>query len=280
MSVNIHPGFDTDNWCRTSQGDTAKKSFTWTIEGFINRPEEHGEFIESASFCIIGPDDKTTEWKIRVYPKGYMSNPDPAIFLKKSCKGENSFEITANITLSVVNIRKEKCQTMTNSSKKFDSNKRWHGWRYRFLENESELLPDGNLTIFCEVTIFGPEKTVSGSKFPEENISRRDNCRKQVSEDFGTMLHDMDFSDFKIECGDRSFDCHKNVLSARSPVLKAMLKADMKENTSNKLIITDVVPAVIDEMLHFIYTGNVRNGFISEKVASDLLGTADKYQLD
>ena len=88
MSANIHPGFDTDNWCRTSQGDTAKKSFTWTIEGFSNRPEKHGEFIESASFCIIGPDEKTTEWNIRVYPKGLRSNPEPAISLGKSCKGE------------------------------------------------------------------------------------------------------------------------------------------------------------------------------------------------
>ena len=280
MSVNIHPGFDTDNWCRTSQGDTAKKSFTWTIEGFSNRPEKNDEFIESASFCIIGPDDKTTEWKIRVYPKGFKSNQDTAIFLTKTRTRENSFEITAKVSLSVVNIRKEKCQTMRNSNKKFKNKKRMCGWIFHLSENESELLPDGNLTIFCEVTIFGPERTVSGSKFPEEKISRRDNCRKQVCEQLGTMLYDEEFSDFEIKCGDVSFKCHKVVLSARSPVFEAMFKSEMRESNSNKLTITDVEPEVIGEMLHFIYTGNVTNGFISEQVASDLLGTADKYQLN
>ena len=93
-----------------------------------------------------------------------------------------------------------------------DGDQNW-GWRDVVWDlDNNDNLPDGNLTIFCEVTVYGPEKILSGSKFPEEKSSRRDNCRKQVCEDFGTLLNKKKFSDFKIQCGDQSFDCHKIVL--------------------------------------------------------------------
>ena len=274
MSANIHPGFQTDNWCRTTQGETAKTTFTWTIDGFKNRPEKIGEFIVSGTFSVIGPDDKTTVWIVACYPKGKERVNEMEIYLRR-----NSVDIRAQVNLSIVNARKEKTKTLRSEISRFRAFGFVLYWTFEDHELD-EILPDGNLSIFFEVTVYGPEKTMSGSKFPEEKVSRRDNCRRQVCEDFGTMLNDGDFYDFKIKCGDKSFKCHRNVLSARSPVFKAMLKSEMRENSSNKLTINDVEPEVISEMLHFIYTGSVINGFISEQVASDLLGTADKYQLD
>ena len=284
MSANIHPGFQTDNWCRTTQGETAKTTFTWTIDGFKNRPENFCEFIESGSFSVIGPDDKTTEWTVACYPKGKERPNEMEIYLRKG----NFVDVRTQVNLSIVNVRKEKTKTHRSEISRFIGGIGTRGLRgFRFIPEWTfedheldEILPDGNLSIFFEVTVYGPEKTMSGSKFPEEKVSRRDNCRRQVCEDFGTMLNDGDFSDFKIQCGDKSFKCHRNVLSARSPVFKAMFKSKMRENSSRKLTIDDVEPEVISEMLHFIYTGSVINGFISEQVASDLLGTADKYQLD
>ena len=79
MSANIHPGFETDNWCRTTQGDTAKTTFTWTIEGLGNRPEKFGECIKSGGFSVVGPDDITTDWKAQFYPKGAKHENEPAI---------------------------------------------------------------------------------------------------------------------------------------------------------------------------------------------------------
>ena len=111
------------------------------------------------------------------------------------------------------------------------------------LQDINEILSNGNLTIFIEVTVFGHEKTMLGSKFPEDKVSQRDNCRRQVCEDLGSMLHDEDFCDFEIKCGDKSFKCHRNVLSARSPVFKAIIKSEMREN--NQLVINDIEPQVI-----------------------------------
>ena len=111
-------------------------------------------------------------------------------------------------------------------------------------------------------------------------VSRRDNCRRQVCEDFGDILRSKEFSDFKIKCGDQTFDCHKLVLATRSPVFKAMFQSNMRENSLNEVSIRDVQPSTISQMLHFIYTGTFKNGFITEEGAYDLLGTANKYHLD
>ena len=277
MSANIHPGFETDNWCRTTRGDTAKNSFSWTIEGFKNRPEKFTECIESACFKVIGPSDKTTKWNLEVYPKGDMTENVVSLYLVS----QNDFDVRAEFTVWIVNSRKEKSQMNKGDVDEFRS--KYESWGWNDIEwnlDDDDNLPDGNLTIFCEVTVYGPEKILSGSKFPEETRYRRDNSRRQVCEDFGTLLKNKKFSDFKIQCGGKSFDCHKNVLSARSPVFEAMLQHDMRENTTNKVTMNDVSPDVVAEMLHYIYTGSVSNGFITAKVAFDLLGTADKYKLD
>ena len=111
-------------------------------------------------------------------------------------------------------------------------------------------------------------------------VSRRDNCRRQVCEDFGDILRSKEFSDFKIKCGGQTFDCHKLVLATRSPVFKAMFESNMRETSLNEVKIRDVQPNTITQMLHFIYTGTLKNGHITEEGAYDLLGTANKYNLD
>ena len=39
----------------------------------------------------------------------------------------------------------------------------------------------------------------------------------------------------RVECEGKVFDCHQIVLSARSPVFKAMLQADMAEKKTKKV---------------------------------------------
>ena len=121
-----------------------------------------------------------------------------------------------------------------------------------------------------------PHSSGSGAR----KDSRRSDCRRQVCEDFGKALRSEEFSDFKIRCGHKIFHCHKLVLSARSPVFKAMFNSNMMEATSNEVTITDFQPSVIDKMLQFIYAGTFENRYITEDVAYDLLRAADKYQLE
>ena len=61
---------DCDDWCRTVYGNTAKKTFLWTIENFMERPEEKDEYIVSSDFTVTGPDGQITEWHLELYPQG------------------------------------------------------------------------------------------------------------------------------------------------------------------------------------------------------------------
>jgi len=88
---------------------------------------------------------------------------------------------------------------------------------------------------------------------------------------------DKSLLDVTVTCGDASFKCNKFMLTARSPVFKAMFQHDSKENQSNVVEIKDIESKVLEEMLHYIHTGDAPN---IKDLAKDLLAAADFYQLE
>ena len=144
--------------------------------------------------------------------------------------------------------------------------------------NNPKLLPEGHLTIFCKVTVYGTDKTLSGSRDVEIT---RTNARglEQVSEDLGKLFNDNEFSDVEIECDGEIFNCHQAILSTRSDVFRAMFQADVAENRTKKVTIKDMDSEVVREMLYFIYTGGTNDKILKEK-SKELFAAADKYQLD
>ena len=147
---------------------------------------------------------------------------------------------------------------------------------------EQQLLSDNNLTIYCEVTIFGEEKTLSGSKYPTTTTRRNDktgNILQSLSDDFSKAFSESDCSDVHINCGGKIFNCHEFVLSARSPVFRAMFQNNMTERKTKSVTIADNSPEVIEKMLQFMYSGKVDLGGNSE-LTGELLKAADKYELE
>ena len=68
---------ESDSWCRTTSGDKASTTFTWTIEDFLNHTEQNQKFIESSSFTISGPNDKVTKWALSLYPNEDIDDEGP-----------------------------------------------------------------------------------------------------------------------------------------------------------------------------------------------------------
>ena len=89
-------------------------------------------------------------------------------------------------------------------------------------------------------------------------------------------------SDVQIKCGDQTFDAHKFILSARSPVLSRMLQAEMREKRSGIVDLEDASPEMVSELLKFIYTGSccVNDKEPEPQIVCDLLQAADKYELE
>ena len=141
----------------------------------------------------------------------------------------------------------------------------------------SELLPGDSLTILCELTL--PKK-------PKEPLLVRNNGNdKMVQLGQNYLLKDLEsafshkeFTDVQIQCGEKVFDCHQFMLSARSPVFRAMFQAEMKEKKTKMVNVKDVDPDVFSEMLTFIYTGKCPN--LDNLIARSLLASADKYQME
>ena len=74
-----------------------------------------------------------------------------------------------------------------------------------------------------------------------------------------------------------NFYAHKAILAARSPVFAKMLSHDMKESATNTIELLDIEPAVLKELLTYIYTNNCPN---IKSYATSLLYNAEKYGLD
>ena len=91
-----------------------------------------------------------------------------------------------------------------------------------------------------------------------------------------SFLDDMKYTDLVLEVNGTTFHCHKFMLAGKSDVFDAMFSHHFEERFSNKVVITDLEPDAILEMLRFIYTGKVHN---METVNKLLLISADKYNI-
>ena len=153
------------------------------------------------------------------------------------------------------------------------------------------------MTIVCDIEILSNQ---------ENNIAPLTKRRDQLCEDFSNLFTDETASDVKIKCGTKTFHCHWGILSARSPVFRAMLQADMEEKREGIVEIKDFGIEVVEAMLFFMYTATVsatasatarlyskRTGYFTTATGvvysyeknhrdhfSELLKAADQYQLD
>jgi len=271
------------SWCRTTFGDTAVATFRWTIDNFMNRPEKSKEKLKSTYFIVNGPGDLKTKWRLHIYPKGKEETSEEyvGIFLynrgQVKVKAENKFGIIDRAGNERKSSKSTAVEYETSGSHSSNGKSKW--FKRDRLNAHPDLLPEGNLTIQCKVTIFGPQKTLSGLDF-STNSNLLVHCHKQVGEHLGQVFTDKQFTDIKIQCEGQSFDCHMAILAARSPVFMAMFQSEMKEKQTRTVSIDDFKAGVVGEMLNFIYTGNVSSHNSLSDIASELLEAADRYQLD
>ena len=73
MKRKREPDLEDGYWCRITEGDQVRTTFTMTIEGFRNRKEKSGEYIESSPFYVNGPGEESSKWRLLLYPKGDMA---------------------------------------------------------------------------------------------------------------------------------------------------------------------------------------------------------------
>ena len=99
-----------------------------------------------------------------------------------------------------------------------------------------------------------------------------------LSVDLCTLLEDKEFTDVNIIVEGQSFSAHKAVLASRSPVLRAMLRSDMKEKEEGSIKLGDISSAAWKIFQRFLYTGTFDPDTECElELFLELLLMSDKY---
>ena len=192
-----------------------------------------------------------------------------------------------------------------NTFKKFcpDQNSWGYGKAFskaKLLEKQNELLPNGCLTIVCNLEIFYSDRTTQGKKRPKLDFSPVTEQPVKLGDQLSEAFTNGEFSDVTLVCGEKQFPCHKFILSARSDVFKAMFSHEnTKEGQTNtvsfhpdlityfesfsyfRLIlqvdITDTEPDTLEQLLRYIYSDKLDCDM--PNLASSLMRAADKYNI-
>ncbi|GFR29112.1 TD and POZ domain-containing protein 3 [Trichonephila clavata] len=111
------------------------------------------------------------------------------------------------------------------------------------------------------------------SNFGVEETDKGDDLK----EDFEKLYAEDILSDVQLSTATQTFHAHKNILSARSPVFRAMFSNDMKEKIEECVPVPDLEADTVHRMLLYMYT-NALKGLHWES-ATKLYAAADKYQI-
>jgi len=271
-----------DSLCATDIMAT-EYTFVWKISKFSSRMEEPGEKLVSEVFSIQGPGKMTSEWYAVVCPRGF--NVDDlsdfvSVFLYKKTKED----VNIMCVLSVLNASKVKQKLYEfEEVRKFGGGElnKARGWN-KCIERNSlpQYTPDETLTLIFEITVFGESRKSIEYK---EKKKRKNEVQfpnfhyKKMVHDMESLLRSQTYTDVLVTCGNKKFQCHKNILTCRSPVFKTMLESNMKEKEAGSIEIKDMKLEVFEDLLKYIYSGEAPN---IDEHAEELFAAADLYQLE
>ncbi|GFW48230.1 speckle-type POZ protein [Trichonephila clavipes] len=96
-----------------------------------------------------------------------------------------------------------------------------------------------------------------------------------LKEDLKNLYVEGTLSDVKLRTTTQTFHSHKIILSARSPVFRAMFTTDMKEKIQECVDVPDLEDDTVRRMLLYMYTNDLEG--LQWNLAVKLYDAADKY---
>ncbi|GFY55611.1 TD and POZ domain-containing protein 3 [Trichonephila inaurata madagascariensis] len=153
------------------------------------------------------------------------------------------------------------------------------------IHNENYLANDV-LTLHCECSFTAGivseeiEKVCQGCPLSLacEDLESNTSLDLTILQENLESLHKENFlCDTKLMTKTKSFLAHKCILSARSPVFKAMFSNDMKERSSECVSIQDLDEDTVQRMLLYMYTATLPD--LQWDSACDLYTASDKYEI-
>jgi hypothetical protein len=279
----------------------------WIVENFSSYLEDPEPIIclSSSPFSPVSGISAATQWRLVCYPKGnYGASSNYMSIFLEYIKGEHDIKAKAEYSLvnrkcELTEMRKDAQFTVykCGNSRGFINYVKYD--TLTLLENDT--LDDDKLKIYVRITIMDDAITEE-TKYQEfddaESVNFTTRGLEGLVRDFSQLLLNspQKMSDIKIKVkvspsNDRNpiesdddsnssivtFNAHKLILAARSPVFAAMFSSHTLESTSNVIEINDLRSETIQSMLEYIYTGKVND---IKRSTVELYRCADKYQLE
>jgi len=240
-----------------------------------------GEYIEAKSVLRLGGLDAA----LRLYPHGDEDAPEGALSVWLDLAGHGGSVLSATV-------RFEGAEGQPAPGKSFSScvlsdDLSLYGWtvfcRASDIEAAGCLMPDGSLCARLHLKVCEDGSSSSGARadagakpVPEHVAQLRSDLRLMHADSDGD-------GDVVLIADGKEHKAHRAVLKARSPVLRAMLEADMAEKASGRIIIPDIGSDTVGLLLSFLYTADISGAVAEAEDPPEVLGrlmlAADKYEV-
>ncbi|GFU04256.1 TD and POZ domain-containing protein 5 [Nephila pilipes] len=267
-----------------------KRSFFWAVEKFNSlHPNRRIPFtMESTSkeilmkFCLFVSEGQ---------------NSDEIVFIEISCFLKHFKYFILKIFLIDNGGKKNDCGELEFW---YDVHKNTAFFPLRLtknklLESKGRYLKEDVLTLNCEcifptgISFEGVVSTDFEQTSPQtknvfiSSVPKIDILKKSsdlaigLKEDFETLYKEGILSDIKLYTKTKSFPAHAAILSARSPVFKAMISYEMKEKIERSVDILDLDDDTVRRMILYMYTDALED--LEWESTFLLYQAADKYQI-
>jgi len=266
------PDFNYDALCKFEVMKSDKFTFVVEIPDFSLRTEKQGESLFE-KFSVNGPGSKTTNLQVRVFPKGLKTQGRDVKSTFIGFANASDEDVRGKYSFAVVDYRNGNKIKNREYCGKIEAKK---GMGFEFSDQHAV---NDILKIVFEITVFGDsKKTMQGlNGVNRTELLSKNFHQDQLTNDLDLLFNSKEYADFAITCGGKVFECHKVILASRSPVFKSMFESNMREQHTGKLEIKNMAPEVLENLLLYIYTGNVPS---IDRLSKELLAAADQYQVE
>ncbi|XP_035231449.1 speckle-type POZ protein-like [Stegodyphus dumicola] len=256
-------------------------SYTWVIENFSCWRHSISKKVLAASCLTEGKN-----FDVIFEPKGASGDDDEdqvSVFLFRPQCAKEEEAVRVKFKVSVVDIN-NKLQHTAIVNEMFGTGEKLGFCHFvkrdTLIKEKRNILPNDTLTLQCDISVSDGRVAISDLEeifLTQTSAELSDNHLKKLAEDLEAFYKSEKLTDVSIRVKDKEFPVHKVILTTRSPVFRGMFSHEMAEEKTNVIEISDIDPDVIEIMLQYIYSGQLKK--VNMYNALELYSASDKYQL-
>ena len=211
--------------------------FRFKVLDFLGRPEINGESFHSPRFMVTDSKGNSEKCELVIYPKGRKSKHLGFVSIYLSFRSDTDFHFSYKLSLEDKDGKQQRI--VTNKKTRIIPIKMLGFGEFMNIKDlktrANDLLPNGVLTLVLEIIKPGPEAATE----PAADL---------YDKDLETIWLDtnMDFSDIQISSNGKIFSCHRVLLAARSPVLRAMCQTHFLEGFTREINMDSIDTQIVE----------------------------------